>query len=253
MAADIITRAGAKSIGLKRYFTGKPCKHGHICERITANGVCLECSKEIERRYVDGHRDAVRAKWSRWTRNNRDKQNEKQRKWEVAHPEQAKAIRSACRTKKPELYRAIEKKWRAANPEKIQKKNKSYKATHKERLAPINLARVNQWRTDNPERSRENARKGRHTRRARQYEAGGTYTNAEIRELLIRQDFTCVYCPTSLKNSRDRELDHRVPIARGGRNDIGNLQWLCVSCNRRKRDKDPVEWALEVGYVPLGA
>lgn len=27
-----------------KYFTGKPCKYGHIANRITANGTCVECS-----------------------------------------------------------------------------------------------------------------------------------------------------------------------------------------------------------------
>lgn len=30
--------------GRTRYFTGLPCKHGHVSERSTVNGVCCECS-----------------------------------------------------------------------------------------------------------------------------------------------------------------------------------------------------------------
>jgi hypothetical protein len=30
---EIISRAEAKARGLTRYFTGKPCKYGHIAER----------------------------------------------------------------------------------------------------------------------------------------------------------------------------------------------------------------------------
>lgn len=29
-----------------RYFTGKPCKNGHLSERSVANRTCLECHKE---------------------------------------------------------------------------------------------------------------------------------------------------------------------------------------------------------------
>ena len=42
---DIITRKEAKAQGLPRYFTGKPCKHGHIAERQTSKGVCEECHR----------------------------------------------------------------------------------------------------------------------------------------------------------------------------------------------------------------
>jgi group I intron endonuclease len=39
------TRQGAKDTGAKSYFTGKPCKRGHVSPRKT-KGVCLACQKE---------------------------------------------------------------------------------------------------------------------------------------------------------------------------------------------------------------
>jgi hypothetical protein len=39
----LITRQDAISQGLARYFTGKPCKHGHIAERYTGNKTCCVC------------------------------------------------------------------------------------------------------------------------------------------------------------------------------------------------------------------
>lgn len=38
------TRAEAKVTGAKYYFTGEPCKHGHVAPRKT-KGACLECLK----------------------------------------------------------------------------------------------------------------------------------------------------------------------------------------------------------------
>lgn len=38
------TRAEAKAIGSKYYFTGQPCKHGHVALRKT-KGSCVECLK----------------------------------------------------------------------------------------------------------------------------------------------------------------------------------------------------------------
>jgi 5-methylcytosine-specific restriction endonuclease McrA len=38
------TRSEAKAAGAKFYFTGDPCKHGHIAPRKT-KGVCIECLK----------------------------------------------------------------------------------------------------------------------------------------------------------------------------------------------------------------
>jgi 5-methylcytosine-specific restriction endonuclease McrA len=41
---NIITIQAARSQGLKRYFTGKPCCRGHITLRQTSNGTCFACS-----------------------------------------------------------------------------------------------------------------------------------------------------------------------------------------------------------------
>jgi len=45
MMPRIISRAAAKRRGLKRYFTGKPCIHGHTHERIVSSRCCLGCQR----------------------------------------------------------------------------------------------------------------------------------------------------------------------------------------------------------------
>jgi len=49
---EIISRKEAKALGLTRYFTGKPCKHGYIAERDT--GTCPKASKAISADQVFG-------------------------------------------------------------------------------------------------------------------------------------------------------------------------------------------------------
>ncbi|EPK1614760.1 hypothetical protein QBG35_001722 [Klebsiella pneumoniae] len=46
----IITRTEAATCGLKRYYTGKPCKHGHDSERWVHNGHCVQCTMETNKR-----------------------------------------------------------------------------------------------------------------------------------------------------------------------------------------------------------
>jgi 5-methylcytosine-specific restriction endonuclease McrA len=60
----IITRAEAKRLGLKRYFPGSTCKHGHTTERATVNGLCLECArlKGIATYYANREADLARQK-----------------------------------------------------------------------------------------------------------------------------------------------------------------------------------------------
>lgn len=40
---DLISREEAKEKGLRRYFTGIPCKRGHIAERRVGSTYCLQC------------------------------------------------------------------------------------------------------------------------------------------------------------------------------------------------------------------
>jgi hypothetical protein len=44
----IVTRGEAHAQNLPRYFTGKPCAHGHTAERYSCNAMCIPCS-EIHR------------------------------------------------------------------------------------------------------------------------------------------------------------------------------------------------------------
>lgn len=41
----VTTRAEAKRLGLRHYFTGKPCKKGHIEKRFTSIGKCMACAR----------------------------------------------------------------------------------------------------------------------------------------------------------------------------------------------------------------
>ena len=47
----IISRDEARQKGLKRFFTGKPCKHGHVCERRVDSSECAECGRTRGRAY----------------------------------------------------------------------------------------------------------------------------------------------------------------------------------------------------------
>lgn len=42
--STVISRSDAIREGLARYFTGKPCPHGHISERYANNAVCIACN-----------------------------------------------------------------------------------------------------------------------------------------------------------------------------------------------------------------
>lgn len=53
-------------------------------------------------------------------------------------------------------------------------------------------------------------------------------------QIMQRDDFSCVYCGANVASGAELEIDHKVPISRGGTNDPHNLQTLCRACNLGK-------------------
>lgn len=46
MSQIIITRSAAFSQGLTKYYTGRPCKRGHLVSRYTITAACTTCLSE---------------------------------------------------------------------------------------------------------------------------------------------------------------------------------------------------------------
>ncbi len=134
------SRAEAIAIGSKRWFTGKPCKHGHIDVRSKGSG-CAECHRQhslntyrknpgpvIERasRRVYALRaadiEAFNKKQNEQTKARRAANPEPRREWErqryEANPEHFKKKERERYARDPEAAKAKTQRWRKANPDK---------------------------------------------------------------------------------------------------------------------------------------
>jgi 5-methylcytosine-specific restriction endonuclease McrA len=130
------------------------------------------------------------------------------------------------------------KQWRKDNPEKIRHYQKSAdpaKKTLRRRL----------WNLSNPEKVRLHSK----LKKARRRGATGKYTATAILEMLVRQQHRCANQSCRLSIRKRYDVDHILPLARGGTNDIANIQLLCPLCNTRKSAKDPFAWAREQGRL----
>ncbi|AKG24294.1 HNH endonuclease [Calothrix sp. 336/3] len=59
----------------------------------------------------------------------------------------------------------------------------------------------------------------------------------EVRQYVLQRDqYQCQSCGKKETESQ-LTIDHIIPLARGGQNDMSNLQTLCLTCNQRKNDK----------------
>ena len=61
-----ISKSQAKEIGLKRFFDGSMCKHGHISERNVSNGFCSECTAIYQAEYEAKRRVKIRIAIPLW-------------------------------------------------------------------------------------------------------------------------------------------------------------------------------------------
>lgn len=52
-------RTKALEEGRTKYFTGKPCKHGHVDERKTDSGQCVACAKEALKKWYQKNKERV--------------------------------------------------------------------------------------------------------------------------------------------------------------------------------------------------
>lgn len=188
-------------------------------------------------------------------------------------PEELKAkqkIRMAAYyAKNKEKFYEYTKKQRAANPLARKKHDAEYRAKNSEKVAQskehyrlANLDKVaaakRKWRMDNPEKMQaarnawesnnpDKKRVHRENRRARERDAGGRMSADIVSVLMEKQKCQCVVCKKDI--AKKYEIDHVVPLILGGSNDDDNLQLLCVTCNRSKGKKHPVDFMRERGFL----
>ena len=78
---EIITKAEAKAQGLNGYFTGKPCKHGHVDVRRVSNGQCVTCASD----WAKSHRKDNPELWQKKTRKSYLKNRESKVEWQLCY------------------------------------------------------------------------------------------------------------------------------------------------------------------------
>lgn len=224
MADTVISCAEAKAQGLKTYFTGRPCKHGHIARRNALNGTC---AAERNRTWHADNPDKSREGGRRWAAANRDKVNA--------------ASREANKTPAVQARKA---RWYQENKQRVSDRRKErYRADPKRYVQE-----TREWIERNRERARESFRLARSRRRARVRNSSGQHTAADLKEIFALQGGRCAYCRADLRRHR-KQVDHIVPLASGGSDDRSNIQYLCAPCNQTKNAKDPLDFARERGLL----
>lgn len=68
----------------------------------------------------------------------------------------------------------------------------------------------------------------------------------DLRKTVLQQeDLTCLYCGhSSWDPLNEFQIDHFIPVTRGGTNEITNLFPSCQSCNGKKSNKNPFDYIM---------
>jgi hypothetical protein len=137
-----ISRQEAKDAGLKRYYTGEPCPHGHIAERLISTRRCTECNRLDARKRYHADAEAARAYVRAWRKSSPEriaKEREKVNRYKEENKEALAQKQFEKYHADPEKYRARTRKWVKENREK-------------------HLAQRKAWRQKNIEAERERSR-----------------------------------------------------------------------------------------------
>lgn len=218
----------AKYSGLKRYFTGKPCKRGHIADRLYKNRMCVKCAAEKYPKYVKRNPLPNKERQKRYRERHKEKLRIRSAQWRQDNQEKRKEISKKSDKKRAHIKRVYEK---------------AYKERTRARTNERARLRHRRIYKENPQRILVYGRR----RRARLKGAGGSHTATEIEQMHKDQHFKCAGCATCIANNY--HVDHIMPIRLGGSNDIGNIQLLCPPCNARKQGKHPDKWRKEMGML----
>lgn len=200
---EVISRTSATERGLLRYFTGKPCKRGHVAERNVIGKYCLDCSTIAHAKH--------RAQFT-------------EEEWNAKERVRCMDYINRNREKKRATARKSMAKAYAADPQRFIKRSNDFE----QRLI-----------AEDPKRARlsQAARRAAYNVRmcGTVSERGLT---AIVRRVWDKSEGKCAVC----KSASDLELDHILAVANGGTNDESNLQFLCMTCNRSKSAKDFNAW-----------
>ena len=115
------TRQEAKDTGAKYYFTGEPCKHGHIAPRKT-KGACVECLKVEWRQAAEKRADYFREY------NKREYVKDRKNEWYEANKEQ---VIQAAATRPLEVKRVYQKTWKERNTVWVRADTKARRRKHR--------------------------------------------------------------------------------------------------------------------------
>lgn len=130
-----------------------------------------------------------------------------------------------------------QKRYYEANAEAIAVYQKRYREEHHEERQAYNKEYHKRYYADNREKYAEKARKREALRQGHKHR----FLKADVQKKYEEQRGKCYWCAQAL-NGR-YEIDHIIPLSKGGPDHSGNICCACQPCNRSKHNKMPWEFS----------
>lgn len=208
---------------------------------------CLKCgeSKPHSEFYrstctLDGLRGSckacIKSAKDEWRENNRERYSSTNRVHYLANKAKKLSAERKKRQDHPEKWAEFYKK----NSEK----RKAYSREYRRKNPLAAEAARKSWRAKNPERARLSGRLDAQKRRLAK--GAGTFSAEQWRAIVDMQLGRCIYCG---KKCDKLEIEHLVPLVKGGAHSAENIAAACLPCNRSKHAKDQFEFALARGRL----
>jgi 5-methylcytosine-specific restriction endonuclease McrA len=158
---------------------------------------------------------------------------------------QNKEKNALYRARTRDHHRAANAVWYAANRDRILARVKVYSTSNKDHILVYQAeyyaantekvkSNVSVYRKANPEKRAHLENRSR----VRKVGNGGSHTREEWAAKADLFGSLCVYCGESKPLTRD----HKIPLARGGTDDIANILPACRSCNSKKNKQTAAEY-----------
>jgi 5-methylcytosine-specific restriction endonuclease McrA len=200
---------------------------------------CKECYKEYHNKYKQEHLEE-------YLKND----NERQKKWYSLHKDEISERRHNSYPEHKEDSNRRGKEYYISNKAEIAFRRHIFHIKHKSELNAKSLEYHNshkeyrlecsrQWTRNNPEKHRLQAS----LRRARKKNATIIgITHKEWLQMCKDNNGCCSYCgrKTAL------EMDHVIPLTKGGVHGVDNIVPACKKCNSSKHAEDLVMWLYRV-------
>lgn len=179
---------------------------------------CKECCRADSRKYYDSNKEQVLKRNKEHYYSTLDYQRDRRRRYYENHSEENKAYARA---------------WRAANPERAKANRRAHYLANREKT----LEQNRQWSENNPERRKAINRGIAHRRRAAK--------GCAVPQRWVKSAETpgqCYWCGSDISDYY--EVDHIMPLSKGGPDVDSNKVKACKGCNSQegKGHKHPLVW-----------